>query len=90
MGWDLGTYELLGGDHAKGDLKLMLHGEKLKGEWHLFRIRSDKRKSMWLIIKSGAASRSISARRDDQSAISGRTMAQIAAGKGGRRTRQSR
>ncbi len=90
MVWDIGTYELLGGDHARGDLKLMLHGEKLKGEWHLFRIRSEENKPMWLIAKSGPAARPISAKRDDRSALSGRTLAQIAAGKGGARVWQSR
>jgi bifunctional non-homologous end joining protein LigD len=90
MVWDLGTYELLGGDHARGDLKLMLHGKKLQGEWHLFRIRTEESKPMWLLTKSGPAARAISAKRDDQSVISGRTMAQIAAGKGGKRVWQSR
>jgi bifunctional non-homologous end joining protein LigD len=89
MVWDLGTYELLGGNHGKGDLKLMLRGEKLKGEWHLFRIRSDESKPMWLIAKSGPAARAVSAKRDDQSVLSGRTMAQIAAGKGGARVWRS-
>jgi len=90
MVWDIGPYELLGGNHANGDLKLMLHGEKLQGEWHLFRIRSDENKPMWLMAKSGPAARPISAKRDDQSVISSRTMAQITAGKGGRRVWQSR
>ncbi len=89
MVWDIGTYELLGGDHAKGDLKLMLHGEKLQGEWHLFRIRADESKPMWLIAKSGPAARAVSAKRENESVLSGRTMAQIAAGKGGARVWQS-
>ena len=37
---------------AGGDLKLMLHGKKLKGEWHIFRIKSDQAKPMWLLAKS--------------------------------------
>ncbi len=90
MVWDIGTYELLGGDHGQGDLKLLLHGEKLKGEWHLFRIRAEENKPMWLIARSGTAARPISAKRDDQSVLSGRTLAQIAAGKGSRRVWQSR
>jgi hypothetical protein len=45
---------------------------------------------MWLLAKSGAAARAVSAKRDDQSVISGRTMAQIAAGQGGKRVWQSR
>lgn len=78
MVWDVGTYELLGGSLAKGDLKLRLQGKKLKGEWHLFRIRSDEAKPMWLLAKSGTPAREISARRDDMSALTRRSMARIA------------
>jgi len=90
MVWDLGTYELLEGGHAEGNLKLMLHGSKLKGEWHLFRIKSEATKPLWLVVKSGLAVRPISARRDDQSVLTRRTMKQIAAGKGGKRIWDSR
>src|SRR5213596_2594606 len=38
MVWDIGTYELIDGNYYAGDLKLWLSGQKLKGEWHLFRI----------------------------------------------------
>lgn len=78
MVWDTGTYELLGGSHAKGDLKLRLHGKKLKGEWHIFRIKSDEEKPMWLLAKSKIAAKPISARRDDSSALTRRSMARIA------------
>ena len=78
MVWDIGTYELLGGSYEKGDLKLRLHGRKLKGEWHLFRIRSDETKPVWLILKSGGDAAAISARRDDMSALTRRSMARIA------------
>jgi bifunctional non-homologous end joining protein LigD len=78
MVWDIGTYELLGGSHEKGDLKLRLHGKKLKGEWHIFRIRDDA-KPMWLLAKSGVAAKPLSARRDDMSALTRRSMARIAA-----------
>jgi bifunctional non-homologous end joining protein LigD len=78
MVWDLGTYELLGGSHAKGDLKLRLHGKKLKGEWHIFRIKSDSAKPMWLLAKSGTPAKPISARRDDMSVLTGRSMKRIA------------
>ena len=53
MVWDLGTYRLLGGDYASGNLKLDLQGKKLKGEWHLFKIRGETEKEVWLIAKSG-------------------------------------
>jgi len=78
MVWDIGTYELIGGDFGKGDLKLRLEGRKLKGEWHMFRIKSPDEKPVWLIIKSGTAMKPISARRDDQSVLTQRSMAQIA------------
>jgi len=79
MVWDLGTYELLGGSHTEGNLKLMLHGKKLKGEWHMFRIRSeDESKPVWLSAKSGKAAKPISARRDDSSVLTRRSMARIA------------
>jgi bifunctional non-homologous end joining protein LigD len=79
MVWDIGTYELLGGTHAAGNLKLRLHGKKLKGEWHLFRIRSeDEKKPVWLIAKSGAAAKPITARQDDSSVLTRRSMARIA------------
>jgi bifunctional non-homologous end joining protein LigD len=78
MVWDLGTYELLGGSHAKGDLKLRLHGKKLRGEWHLFRIRRDEAKPLWLLVKSGPAAEPVSPRRDDMSVLTRRSMARIA------------
>jgi bifunctional non-homologous end joining protein LigD len=78
MVWDIGTFELLGGSHESGDLKLLLKGSKLKGEWHLFHIRSEDDKPVWLIMKSKVAAPAISARRDDMSALTRRSMARIA------------
>lgn len=78
MVWDIGTYELLGGSHEKGDLKLRLHGKKLKGEWHIFRIRSDDAKPMWLLAKSKEAAKPMSPRQDDMSVLTRRSMARIA------------
>ena len=78
MVWDIGTYELLGGSYASGDLKLHLSGKKLKGEWHLFKIRSEDGKDVWLISKSGAAAKPISSRQDDSSVLTRRSMARIA------------
>ncbi|MDO8540537.1 MAG: non-homologous end-joining DNA ligase [Opitutaceae bacterium] len=79
MVWDIGTYELLRGSHEKGDLKLRLHGKKMKGEWHIFRIKSDSSKPMWLLAKSGPPAKAVSARQDDRSVLTGRSMARIAA-----------
>lgn len=79
MVWDKGTYEILGGNLGKGDLKLRLHGKKLNGDWHIFRIRSEEKKPVWLVIKSGVAMKPLSARQEDSSVITRRSMARIAA-----------
>jgi bifunctional non-homologous end joining protein LigD len=78
MVWDIGTYEVLGGGYASGNLKLRLAGKKLKGEWHLFKIRSDDEKDVWLIAKSGKAAKPITARQDNSSVLTRRSMARIA------------
>lgn len=78
MVWDIGTYELLGGSYGEGDLKLMLKGKKLKGEWHLFRIRSEDDKPVWLLTKSKPSAKPVSARQDDRSVLSNRAMVRIA------------
>ncbi|EKS28947.1 DNA ligase D [Afipia felis] len=73
----------------KGDLKFALEGEKLHGEWVLVRMRHDRsggKRTNWLLIKH----RDDYAREgdendildEDRSVASGRTMAQIAQGKG--------
>jgi bifunctional non-homologous end joining protein LigD len=78
MVWDIGTYELLGGNLGKGDLKLRLHGKKLKGEWHIFRIRSEEKKPVWLVAKSGVPHKALSARQENSSVLTRRTMEKIA------------
>lgn len=78
MVWDIGTYNVIGGDYWKGDLKLSLKGKKLNGEWHLFRIKSDESKPVWLIAKAGKPAKAVSERRERTSALSGRTLEQIA------------
>ncbi len=55
--WDRGSWEPEGDPHkglAKGHLDFRLHGEKLKGRWHLVRMappRGATRKN-WLLIKA--------------------------------------
>jgi bifunctional non-homologous end joining protein LigD len=78
MVWDIGTYELLAGDYDDGNLKLVLHGKKLRGEWHMFKIRSDGGKDVWLIAKSKVAAKAISERQEDSSVLTRRSMARIA------------
>ncbi|MEY2558317.1 MAG: bifunctional non-ous end joining protein LigD [Verrucomicrobiota bacterium] len=83
MVWDRGNYHVYGEEPMKalreGRLHLVLDGEKAKGEWALIRTRMEAGKPQWLLLKSGKSIRPISKRRDDQSAKTGRTMAQIAA-----------
>jgi bifunctional non-homologous end joining protein LigD len=85
MVWDRGNYHVYGEEPLKalkdGRLHLVMDGEKAKGEWSLIRTRMDAGKPQWLLLKSGKSIRPISKKRDDQSAKTGRTMAQIAAQK---------
>ncbi|MDB6095062.1 MAG: hypothetical protein JWM32_2624 [Verrucomicrobia bacterium] len=78
MVWDIGTYEILGGSYASGNLKLNLSGKKLKGEWHIFKINSNYGKDVWLIAKYGKAAKPISARQEDSSVLTKRSLARIA------------
>jgi bifunctional non-homologous end joining protein LigD len=89
--WDRGYWESDApeGGYKKGDLKFTLHGEKLRGSWVLVRMRHDRsggKRTNWLLIKhrdefasEGNANNILDA---DQSVASGRTMEEIAAGKG--------
>lgn len=36
--WDLGTYEIVEGSHAKGEMRLHLSGRKLQGAWSMRRM----------------------------------------------------
>lgn len=84
MVWDIGTYEVES-DHPvrayhAGKIKMKLKGKKLKGEWTLVRAGKDKYgKESWFLIKTGDAVPAITSRKDDQSALTSRTMKQIAA-----------
>ena len=84
MLWDRGTYEVSGDDPLEalkaGKLHLHLHGKKLNGEWTLVRMRQleNSDKPQWLLLKSGQDVPPISAKVEDQSVLSKRTMAQIA------------
>jgi bifunctional non-homologous end joining protein LigD len=89
--WDRGYWESDDPDRGfkKGDLKFTLHGDKLHGSWVLVRMRHDRdggNRTNWLLIKhrdqyarEGKANILLEA---DRSVASGRTMDQIAAGKG--------
>ena len=89
--WDRGTWESDDPDKGfkKGDLKFTLHGDKLHGSWVLVRMRHDRsggKRTNWLLIKhrdddarEGDANDIL---KEDRSVASGRSMDQIAAGKG--------
>ncbi len=54
--WDKGTYGPAHGSDlrkglAKGELKIILSGKKLKGAFVLVRIKKDPKKNQWLLIK---------------------------------------
>lgn len=56
--WDIGTFEITDGDDApmswrKGSIRFRLHGERLKGEWRLFKMkgREERGKPLWLLQK---------------------------------------
>ncbi len=89
--WDRGYWESDDPEKGfrKGDLKFTLHGDKLHGSWVLVRMRHDRnggKRTNWLLIKhhdeyarEGKANDILEA---DRSVASGRSMEQIAAGKG--------
>lgn len=81
MVWDIGTYDLIEGNYYKGFLRFYLDGAKLKGEWTMKRFVTGKdepdSRDKWHLIKSGRNTRVVSKARDDQSALTQRTMTQI-------------
>lgn len=79
MVWDIGTYELIEGNYYRGFLRFYLKGAKLKGEWTMKRIIDGKdERDKWQLIKSDQNTRAVSKKRDDESALTKRTMTQIA------------
>ena len=84
MVWDIGTYSDKSGDPLKalqeGKLHLTLKGKKLKGDWTFVQMkpRPGDDKDNWLIFKSGEEMKPLSAKEDDESILTHRSMAQIA------------
>lgn len=91
--WDRGTWEPQEPDleaaFKKGQIKMILHGDRLQGKWALIRLRSDRgkpsKRNNWLLIKErdkhtvdgeGDANMEI-----DASITTGRSLAEIATGK---------
>jgi bifunctional non-homologous end joining protein LigD len=95
MVWDRGTWTPDGDPqkaYAKGHLVFDLNGEKLHGRWHLVRMhgRDNERHENWLLIKAkddqarGPRDPDI-LQQESRSAVTGRSMEEIAAGKGGKK-----
>ena len=94
MLWDRGTWEPAPGKSAadldadldKGHLHFILHGERMKGEWLLIRLkpRGKEKSENWLLRKIAddhAGEGDVLVETALTSVASGRTMAEIAAGK---------
>jgi len=95
--WDEGTYELAEGeglskkeaekkalkDLASGSIKVILHGEKIKGSFSLRKLRKEGAEKAWLLIKSKdsfASEEDIT--KKEASVKTGKTIAQVAADAG--------
>ncbi|MEX2150537.1 MAG: DNA ligase D [Steroidobacteraceae bacterium] len=96
--WDRGTWSAQSARAVRaclkaGELKFTLHGERLKGDWVLVRMKRDRTgrgRNNWLLIKHRdrfAKDDGVSLLATDRSVASGRTMAQIAAGRTATRAR---
>lgn len=104
MVWDRGTYtsdppspnaeDALRRAYAKGDLKFMLHGDRLRGSWVLVRTkRGSPNKPQWLLIKhrdEAAEPGADIVAEEETSAATGRTMDEIANGASKRRGRATK
>ena len=100
MIWDRGTWIPEGDPHrglAKGHLEFDLNGDKLHGRWHLVRMRARQgdRHDNWLLIKAKDEYASEPGDGDvlqekPRSVASGRSIEEIAAGKGAKRVWHSR
>ncbi len=92
MLWDKGTWEPVEGkswkDLEKGHLHLTLHGERMKGEWIIFRLkpRGNEKRENWLLRKIDdeyAEEGDPLVEHGLTSVLTGRSMAEIAADAGG-------
>lgn len=88
MLWDTGYWEPKGDPRKgirKGHLSFTLHGERLKGDWALIRMRTEDKRENWLLVKEkdAEASDNGAAFLNDLSfsVKTGRSMDDIAAGK---------
>ena len=93
MLWDRGTWEPIAGKSAKdlekGHLHFELHGERMRGEWLLIRLkpREKEKRENWLLRKlqdDFAGEGDALVQRELTSVLTGRSMAEIAADEGGK------
>ncbi|MBI4848839.1 MAG: hypothetical protein HY808_09745 [Nitrospirae bacterium] len=99
--WDRGFYshpaakdkkdseKLLREGLKKGDLKFVLNGEKLQGEFALVRMRKDE-KSWLLIKKKDRYASEVSILKESRSAVSGKTLEKVAEAGTGKSFRQKK
>jgi bifunctional non-homologous end joining protein LigD len=89
MLWDTGSWVPIGDperDYARGNLTFTLHGKRLKGRWHLVRMRGNQRgdakRENWLLIKGkdeyADANGDVALEKFQKSVVSHRTMEGIA------------
>lgn len=92
MVWDEGTYQPAGAegmnrkDQEKfllkqlysGNLKLIMHGEKIKGEYALFQMKARGERSWFLVKKNDEFASENDITEKDQSVKTGKTLADIA------------
>lgn len=95
--WDEGTYEPAGVEGLgvkeqekllleglkSGSLKIVLHGQKVKGLFTLFQLRRDKEEKSWLLVKKEddfSGNRDIT--EENHSVRSGKTLSEVAAAAG--------
>lgn len=93
MIWDRGVYGAESGEgvaavragYERGDLKVVMEGQRMYGGWVLVRTRRDDRgRAQWLLIKhrDGFASEGFDiVAKENSSIVTGRTMDEIARGK---------
>jgi bifunctional non-homologous end joining protein LigD len=100
MLWDRGTYEAEDGGgveslregYERGDLKIVLHGERLQGGWVLVRMKRPGR-PQWLLIKHRDEFARVDldvAKEITTSVTTNRTMDEIAEGVSSRSKRSKR
>lgn len=85
MVWDRGTYRVTVGPDAskqlqRGEIKFELNGEKLRGSFVLVKLKQSEKGNEWLLIKhkDAAVDPSWDIEEHDGSALTGRTLEEIA------------